>query len=146
MLPVPSSVGRVVYSNLELAQMQTLHPNMQPGLWATTEPDRRNGLLSGTGLLDVPMWSLMPREAMSVTVIHATAPRCDEARDPGGYMLSLLLTEALVMSSCFTALGGGHVDVSGLWFHPGPFGCLWSVPPPEAMLMPKGQGAGQGPC
>lgn len=44
----------------------------------------RNGSLFGLELLESPPKSLMPLEAMLVSVVHTAAPGCDEARDPRG--------------------------------------------------------------
>lgn len=67
-------------------------------------------------------------------------------------MLSVPLTKALVMSLGFAVLEA-HMDVTGLFSllslyrglccHPEPFICQWLVLPPIAILMSKGQTAGQ---
>lgn len=64
----------------------------------------RNGSLSGLDLLKGTLWSLMPPEAMLVSVVHSAALGYDKAQDPRGCTWSVLAL-------------GGHVDVSGLCSH-----------------------------
>lgn len=65
----------------------------------------RNSLLSG---LDLTQESLL-----LMIVVHAPFPGRDEAQDPCGCALSVLLTEAVIISLGFVA-SGGHANVSGL--------------------------------
>lgn len=62
----------------------------------------RNNSLSGSDLFKGPPWSVMYLEAMLVNVVLAAASGRDEAC---GYTSSVLLTETLVMSLGFAALG-----------------------------------------
>ena len=42
----------------------------------------KNGLFSGLVLLKRPPWSVLPLEAMLISVDYAAAPGCGEAREP----------------------------------------------------------------
>lgn len=60
---------------------------------------------SGMDLLEGPLWSTMPLEAMLVSVVHASTPDHSETQDPCGHMQSVQLPGYLVMSSGLAALG-----------------------------------------
>lgn len=83
----------------------------------------RNSLLSGLDLTQESLLCMMLPEAMLMIVVHAPFPGQDEARDPCGCVLSVLLTEAVIISLGFVASGGQ---------------CEWPMKPLEAMLNLKG--------
>lgn len=56
------------------------------------------GSFSGSDLLEGPPWSVMPREATLVSVIHAATPGCEDDQHPSGCSQSVPRTEAMLMS------------------------------------------------
>ena len=83
--------------------------------WLCPGNDMRRCSLSGLDLLEGPLWSAMPPEAMLVSVVHAAAPAHDEAWGPCGHMQSVPLTDALVVTLGFAVLS--HAGRSGLCSH-----------------------------
>lgn len=69
--------------------------------------------LYGLDLLEGPFWSVMPLEAMLVSVAHAAALSHDKACGPCEHVQCMLLIDALVISSGFAAFRG-HLDVSDM--------------------------------
>lgn len=75
---LPSRAIGVVYSNLEL--MQTQHQYMLPShiivltLSNYRMSELKNASFSGLNLLKGLLWSILPSEAMMVSVVHFAAP------------------------------------------------------------------------
>lgn len=72
------------YSRRELIQAQTQPQNLLLGLRISLALGKdgslrkKKGFLAGLDLLEGPLWSPMPLEAVLVTVAHAVAPGRDE--------------------------------------------------------------------
>lgn len=64
----------------------------------------RKGSVSGLDLLEGPLWSVTPLEAMLVSVVHAATQDHDEAQVPCGSSRFVLLTEGMLKSV------GHHAD------------------------------------
>lgn len=91
------------------------------------------------------LWSVLPAEAMFVSVVHFTArghifiwPGLDCCLRPCGCRWSRLSSKAMFIPTV-CAPTGGHVNVCGSWYHKGPvdvhglcccwgpWWCLWSM-------------------
>lgn len=67
-----------------LTQTQTQPQNIQPAagslwLWAMVKVEMRNSSLSGLDILEGLRWSMVPLEAILVSVVNAAAPGCYES-------------------------------------------------------------------
>lgn len=89
------SVCGMVYSTLELMQMQAQPLNLLPSLRILLALGNDGGQrwgkvsLSGMNPQTVPPWSEIPQEAMLMSVAHGAASDHDEAWDPCGHMSSM---------------------------------------------------------
>lgn len=54
------------------------------------------GSVSGSDLLEVPLWSVTPLEAMLLSVVHAAIQDHDEAQVPCGSSRFVLLIEDML--------------------------------------------------
>ena len=136
-----SRASRLVCSSLQLTQTQPLNtlPNHAITLALSNYriSEMKNGSFSGLNLLEISLWSILPPEAMMLSMVHAVAPDQVEALDScvspwsGLPLEAMLMSEAILMSVVHTAMGQEVAILS-----PRLCGCSWFVQPSEATLRP----------
>lgn len=126
-----SRASRLVCSSLQLTQTQPLNtlPNHAITLALSNYrmSEMKNGSFSWLDLLEISLWSILPPEAMMLSMVHAVAPDQVEALDScvspwsGLPLEAMLMSEAILMSVVHTAMGRrwpsypqDYVDVHGL--------------------------------
>lgn len=132
MSKLPSRASRVMCRSLEL--VQALPPNLLLSCMMALALNnyRMSGMenvsFSGMGLLERPLWSVLPPETMVISLVYLTAGGKMDICGLGccpmlyWYLWSMLPPKAMSI-------------VCGPCYHQRPCGCPWSVLPLEIMLV-----------